>query len=312
MGHQARLRALRRAEAQLEAERERALDVLRSLWMDVQRISLTSPIRSWQLLLELLARASGWPTETGEAAAAGLDSLPLPERLGLFGELYADEVTHAHAVGRPLPEPLGELLREICVGAGLPHQVPDPADVRSKNRQVYDHRRQIPGQLQRSMELFSGTGRGVMDALVHYADLVAFAVEPDLWLYRAGLLNARFLGHYTNLLLADQPSALLEDPTQNELVMHAGRFLSLHAHPFIVDLNHMPNWTVGLFGWTPPAWEQTLKINRELFDFDGTWADLTRTRTMDDITRRLQSHLQRHTPPQFDFIVPSAPRKEPT
>lgn len=231
-----------------------ALEVLRSIWDDIRGITLEGPRRSWEYLVEMLAHASDWNTETNESGWIW-PLLPRHERFITYAETWSTEVAAAKEAGVAFSEPLGELLLEIEPNVVIPME-----EVRRTN--AID----LP---KTSFESFSGldpscgTGRFMLDAVVHNDHVIMHGVDTDVWMLRAALVNVRYLLSHTSLTLKNEEGGTV--------LFQGGRTVFMHADPRIVDLGHAGNWLCGGWAWTPQPWETNLQIATK-FGFRGSWA----------------------------------------
>lgn len=278
MGHNARLRAERRAATALARQAE-PLRILRDIWFDVRALTLGEPpMRAWQLLLEMLAHAGGWDTESAESAHVQ-PHLPRPGRFQEFYEAWDLEVADALELGQAFSDPIGDLYVE----AGGPALVP-MHEVRRINRASLPPPEKLRhyAELQKGLDSDCRTGRFMLDALANAPQLMMHCVNQDLWELRAAMVSARYLARYTSLATSFAPPGESWDDPRHRLTILSGRAVCMHADPAVVDLDDHRNWFLGgelgqrtplLTGWvwTPFPWQQTLFIDPHRFGgFVGT------------------------------------------
>lgn len=234
-----------------------AVEILHSIWDDVRAVTLEGPRRSWEYLVEMMAHASGWDTETSDSVWIW-ELLPNHDRFVDYAEAWSAEVAAAKEAGVAFSEPLGELLQEI-----EPDTLVSMTEVRAIN--AHD----LPAQEVPGAESFSGldprcgTGRFMLDAVVHNERVVMHGVDTDVWMIRAALVNVRFLFSHT--------STLVKGSKGGDLLVLGGRTVFMHGDPRIVDLGHPGNWLCGGWSWLPQPWETNLQIAPK-FEFKGSWA----------------------------------------
>ncbi len=143
----------------------------------------------------------------------------------------------------------------------------------------------------RGLDPACGTGRFMIDALVHNSNIMMHGVDLDQWMVRAAMLNVRLLAAWTSLRLSDwrdvmRPlhqarnainmlsDALAGNPfepvarpanvpvrTNESTLIIGGRAIFINGDALIVDLDHAPNWLRAGWSWCPPHWSGTMKIS---------------------------------------------------
>jgi hypothetical protein len=241
-----------------------AFHILQSIHRTIQGHCHESPRRCWEYLVEMLAHATGWRTETQESKALW-DPMQNESRWAEFLEAWLDEVDIAKKNRFAFSEPIGELL-EVVEGTNQAlDQYFTPMQVVRAMNEINFSDIEVPenGYLQ-GLDPCCGTGRFMLDALVFNEKLIMANVDMDLWLLRAAKLNARLLGRWTTL----HEPFLCWDATL------AGRARFIWGDSLIVDLNFPLNWSLSWY-WTPQHWRDDLKIE----GFPGTlnqWIDAGR------------------------------------
>ena len=306
MGRQARLRAIRRAQNFTptldpagmgslihEPPSSAALDILRELVHDIRCYTLANPRRCWELLVEMLAHHSGWNTDTADDHELW-DIVPFAsERMKRFAEVWNREVDIAVADGLPFSEPIGDLLAEADS-----NYRPMPMElVRNENAEALRSAAKNPETVEGVLLKSPGTGRFALDTLVYNSHLQLYIVEEDPWLYRAALVNVRFLANYSTrhhekenpvaefalaqhtegnevLEKLEHAGITVRTPGSNAVRIIGGRVWAVNAHPEIIDLDFAPNWLFGMQFWTlTPPWQYSLLIDQKKFPYYGTWAE---------------------------------------
>lgn len=296
MGRQSRLRAQRRAERgdvqQPSAGRE-PLRILRSIHKTIQHHCHESPRRCWEYMLEMLAHSSGWDTESHE-------SQHLWEPMHKHGEMMAEflmawhaEIQDARKNRTPFSEPIGQLLLEVEAHNEALAQYFTPMEVvRALNEITLSEGYSPPDEWgypsRRGLDPCCGTGRMMIDALVHDDGILMHGVDLDLWMLRAAMLNIRLLAPWTSCHLVDPTEPAKgglqaftsksaqefgveqSDKERSRILFIGGRAIFIHGDALIVDLNYTPNWACAGWAWKPQPWQSNLKI-AERFGFFGTW-----------------------------------------
>jgi hypothetical protein len=292
MGRQARLRALRRAQAQEAVHcgpiHSKALRTLEGIFHDIRCMCLKSQIECWQLLVEMMAHAAGWQTDSQEDEDLWSLVPMAQERLEQYHLEWNEEVLAARELDKAFSDPLGEIHNQIVGPRDNSFQI-SMEEVRHRNRihlQKIESEHPDPLGLTPRMGLdpLCGTGRWVMDTLVFNDSIIMHAVEIDKWLYRAMLVNIRYLAIHSSIRVSDRKETRLferdsdnfqaQESDDRSLLVIGGRVLGIHAHPGIVDLEYVPNWFVAPWFWEPrPSWEHTMLIDEARYSFRGTWAE---------------------------------------
>lgn len=260
MGKLARIRRdraiARRQYAGPPMQRE-AFAILQSLHNTIQGHCHENSRRCWEYLVEMLAMATGWKTETNESQALW-EPMANEARWSEFAEAWVAEVAYAKENRIAFSEPIGELL-EVVQGANhhFDQYFTPMSVVRAMNEMTFSDQ-EIPekGYIQ-GADPCCGTGRFMLDALVFNERLMMANVDVDLWLLRAAKLNARLLSRWTTL----------REPTGPWDALLAGRARFIWGDALIVDLGFKWNWILS-WHWTPQFWQNDLKI----MGFPGTYA----------------------------------------
>lgn len=295
MGKQSRLRRerheIRMRERQGSAGNGHPLRVLRAIHRTVQHVSGESPRRCWEYMLEMLAHSSGWQTDSAESKHLW-DKLGNETRWQEFFESWMDEVGDAKRNGGVFSEPLGELLEEIeGTNSNMGQFFTPMAVVRMMNainiQKNYEPPQENGMPSRRALDPCCGTGRFMIDALVHDDGIMMHGIDLDLWLLRTAMLNVRLLCKWTSLRLRDPDDRLnplkrafnaierMEGKAPQEggsYLMIGGRAIFMHADSLIVDLNYRPNWLCGGWAWGPHPWRENLKIE----GYDGSYDEWIR------------------------------------
>lgn len=298
MGKQSRLRAERRQLARLEVPiSDEARRILRAVLRDIERSTFEPPRQCWDYLLELMAHASGWKTDTNESEFLW-DKIPnLEVRLADYCRVWNEEVAEAKKQGSPFSEPLGDLLMETGAGNAELDQYQTPMHlVRATNANSieptpdeFDPEAMDPGLMLTGMDPWCGTGRFIIDALVHHDHLMMRGVEIDLSLLRAAMINLRYLAQFTSMVVdrarnSGRPPSpfdanaretlrqqgVAQSQPEGTLQVVGGRGLFMHADSTIVDLQDDANWMIGAWSWKPQRWQANLFIDPR-FGFVGSW-----------------------------------------
>lgn len=301
----------------------RATDTLREILFDLRKGSLAEPIKCWQWLVEMMAHHSGWPTDT-DADAHCWELVPFAEqRLRRFAEEWNSEVVNARFNRLPFSEPLGDLYNEI----GGPTQQQTMDQVHIENLQLLQNQFHIREEARRignvpsGMVTMAGTGRFVIHTLVYDDEIQMFLCEEDLWLYRAALVNIRYLAAFTSRIVptitatgnyATDPSSVATKLQEAGIPLHerrdgtvivGGRAWAMNADPCIVDMGLPINWEFGVLWWLPsPSWQYSKLIDRR-FGFLGSWSEYKKQigQGMAEIQRkRLHGH---DGTVRYDFVM---------
>lgn len=338
MGKQARLRAMRRAERQDIARdsapnRGEPIRILRSIHRDIQNHCHESGRRCWEYLLEMMAHASGWPTESNESKHLW-DKMPDDERFAEFAKAWTDEVAWAKETGAPFSEPFGDLLAEVeGYNENLGQFMTPMPLVRLMNRITLEDT-PPPGPdgmpTRRGLEPACGTGRFMIDALVHNDGIMMHGVDLDIWMLRTAMLNVRLLARWTSMRVADPNDrlkplrrakrlldAMMASPDEenpflrlgteppkveedHRVLVIGGRAIFIHGDANVVDLDYTPNWLCAGWAWKPHPWTWNLKMR----GYYGSLDDWERAGRPD--LNKL--HEQERTELQFDYSM-SPPKR---
>lgn len=309
MGKQSRLRAERR----LERQEAKAFDkrfggvpvagepirILRSLHRDIQNHCSESGRRCWEYMLEIIALSSGWNTESDESRHLW-SRFASDSRLEEFASAWFHEVKHAKENGGAFSEPIGDLLHEVegtnsNLGQYLT-PMPLVRTINAMNMADLDSDPLYPNGMptHRGLDPCCGTGRFMIDALVHNANIMMHGVDLDLWMVRAAMVNIRLLAPYTSLRLKDPADHLrplrraqraidamvgrLESEDveldltgqslrrapyrkdDNGVIVIGGRAIFIHGDALVVDLDYANNWLCAGWAWKPHPWTWNLKM----------------------------------------------------
>jgi hypothetical protein len=314
MGHQARLRAQRRAELNEGKQVSHGLagQILHSIHRDLRNACGESDRRCWEYLVEMLAHASGWDTETNESGHLW-QKISNHERFVKFAEAWNEEVLAAQASGGFFSEPLGDLLQEISgTNQNLgQHFTPMPV-VRMMNAISFNDMPETKdnGEIPVGIDPCCATGRFILDALVHHKTVMMRGVDLDPWLLRAAMVNIRYLAKFTTLRLRDETEIPLFDKVSAAtlesrgvdftrpspgIAILGGRAMFMHGDALVVDLDFPPNWLCGGWAWTPMPWEHNLKVR----GFDGSWVEF---QAEQDKKEQRQLNAKEHGE-RFDFSM---------
>lgn len=289
MGKQSRLRAERRELPRIDTPLNgEPLRILRSVMRDIEKTTFALPRQCWDYLVEMMAHASGWKTDTNESGFLW-DKIPTAEaRLVDYCRVWNAEVEAAKNRGAPFSEPLGDLLMEAGADNKDFDQFMTPMEVVRATSLASIPPEGDPGQgMLTGMDPCCGTGRFVIDALVHNEHMMMRGVEIDLSLMRAAMVNLRYLARFTSLTIdkskvgAISPFDEAAEETLRQQGVHkprddgsvrivGGRGLFMHADALIADLTRDVNWTTGAWSWKPHRWQANLLIDPR-FEFFGTW-----------------------------------------
>lgn len=347
MGKQARLKKMRRDQRIQEMTggqlRDTPLRVLRSIHRTIQNACGENSRRCWEYMLEMLAHTSGWLTESNESKHVW-DKMPEDTPWDEFYESWMAEVEWAKANRATFSEPLGQLLEEIeGTNDHLGQFMTPMAIVRMMNEinlggEAVDSKPNKNGlPKRRVLEPCCGTGRFLIDALVHYDDVMVNAVDTDLWMVRTAMMNVRLLAKWSSLRvkdpgdllkplrrgplveefnrltgekynqidrLKDAGAALTEAAKQGtDALIIGGRAIFIHGDALVVDLSYAPNWLCAGWAWGPKPWRSNLKID----GFDGTYDQ------WEAAGRPPLGQTPPDEPVQFDFsMVDKQPRQRPS
>lgn len=286
------------------------LRILRSLHKSIQDHSGNSSRTCWEHMLEIMALSTGWDTETAESQQLW-EKFADDSRWLEFFECWNAEVDNAKATAGAFSEPFGELLEEFQGANEALAQFFTPMTVVRLMNAISLHDSYVPPQPngapgRTGMDPSCGTGRFILDALVHDDGVHMCGVDLDLWMYRAAMLNARLLTRYSMLKITDEPKMSAFKGGESEepggLIMMGGRATFMRADALQVDLHYRPNWNYPLYEWTPLPWQSSLKID----GFDGTLEDYER--------QGRPERFQLTTPPpdvRFDYSMTDQPGPNP-
>jgi hypothetical protein len=252
------------------------------LHKDIQNFSSESSRTCWENMLELIALSSGWDTTTNQSQHLWDKFAPDP-RWSEYFQCWNAEVDYAHDNGGPFSEPFGELLEEVeATNENLGQFFTPMTVVRMMNEMtlpgsyVPSHPDGSPGRT--GMDPCCGTGRFILDALVHDDGVHMCGIELDLWLFRAAMVNARLLPKYSSLRLTPGAGGMkafksAEDEDEAPgLLLLGGKATFMNADALVVDTGYRPNWMYPLYEWTPLPWQSSLKIE----GFDGSLEEYER------------------------------------
>lgn len=263
--------------------------------------------RCWEYMLEILALSSGWNTETNESEKLW-PKFANDSRLEEFVHSWYHEVIDAKRNGGPFSEPIGGLLHEVQGTSDHLGQFLTPMPVvRMMNAMSMHDLDAKPLQANgmpthRGLDPACGTGRFMIDALVHNSNIMMHGVDLDQWMVRAAMLNVRLLAAWTSLRLTDWHDVmsplrrarnavnmlrgtLAGDPfepvdrptnvpvrTNESTLIIGGRAIFINGNSLIVDLDHAPNWLRAGWSWCPPHWSGTMKISGHDLTYNE-WVD---------------------------------------
>lgn len=229
MGQQSRLKRARREERlreprNLPSLKDEPFRVLKAIHKTIQDHCHESGRRCWEYLLEMIAHSSGWQTDTCEAKHLW-DKMANEDRWGEFLESWMAEVEWAKRNRAPFSEPFGELLEHIeGTNDSLGQYFTPMSIVRVMNEMTIGaidetHTDGMPTH--RALDPCVGTGRFMIDALVHNDGLLMHGVDLDLWMLRCAMLNVRLLAKWTSLHLHDPDDRLRPLRAVDHLIANA-------------------------------------------------------------------------------------------
>ena len=271
MGRASRLRRARREERLREEQgrpplRREAFSILKGLHRTIQGHCHENSRRCWEYLLEMLAHQTGWHTESNESEHLW-EPMCQETRFAEFYEAWMDEVQYAADTGAPFSEPLGELLEDLEATNDRLGQFFTPMSVvHTINRISMPETIELKDgrPTKRGLDPACGTGRFMIDALVHHPGLVMHAVDLDPWLLRAAKLNVRMLAKWTSSRIANEELLKPLDgkpvPPGHSIIL-GGRAFFIQGDALRVDLSYQRNWLNSPWAWTPYPWHDHLKIN---------------------------------------------------
>jgi predicted RNA methylase len=304
MGKQARLKRERREGRELVAESDRLGDtpirLLRGLHKTIQGHCGESSRRCWEYLLEMLAHATGWPTESDESKHLW-DKMADETRWAEFAQSWIAEVEWAKRHRAPFSEPLGQLLEEIEGTNSHLGQFMTPMPIVRMMNEITISDDYIPPSPdgmpgRRAIDPSCGTGRFMIDALIHDDGVLMHGVDLDVWMLRTAMMNVRLLARWTSLRIRDPDMRLdplrkarslinslesaknldgLVDQTalvnpfsgmhekpddEHHYLLIGGRSIFMNGDALVVDLSYKPNWLCGGWAWSPRPWRGNIKI----------------------------------------------------
>jgi hypothetical protein len=310
MGKQSRLRAERRQGRALQG---RATDVLRELYDKIRCLTLESPRRCWEWMLEIVANQTGINCLDGgcltHASSQVLGDIPnIDSIIREYAETWDDELQACKLHGVPVTDPLGTILEEHSATNTTLDQFFTPLPVvRMMNAVTMGDGGS--SQLRTALDPCCGTGRMALDAVVHYPNIVTFNVDVDLWMVRAAIVNFHTAVRFSHVVIENhlKPSAseglfsdnalgwmrksgnVAQTPDSKRLIVIGGRTWTIWADALLVDLMEYENWSHA-WKWDPPPWQSTMK----LAGYNGTFEDWTKAgrprRQLDERTSPPPSH----------------------
>ena len=259
MGKQARIkrdRALQERRFGGPPMNRTAFQILRSIHKTIQDHCHENSRRCWEYMVEMLAMATDWHTESNESEKLW-EPMHNEPRWTEYAEAWIEEVTYAKENRVAFSEPIGELL-EFIEGANHNFgQYFTPMSVIRACNEITFCDLDIPEEgYVHGLDPCCGTGRFMLDALVFNERLIMGNIDLDLWLQRAAKLNARILARWTTL----------REPFGPWDATLAGRARFIWGDALVVDTAFAPNWLLSWY-WTPQFWQNDLKI----MGFPGTY-----------------------------------------
>lgn len=225
--------------------------------------------RCWEYLVEMLALSTGWQTESCESKHLW-DKMADDIRWLEFFECWMDEVQTAKENRTSFSEPVGELLEELEGANRNLSQVFTPMSLARLLEEMTMPESSVPigpngKPSTRGMEPCCGTGRILINALVHNDGLFMHAMDIDLWMLRTAMLNVRMLCKWTSSRIQTKellnPFNVPEDTDKQEtVIILAGRAIFMHGDSLVVDTAFRPNWMCARWAWSPKPWQSNLKI----------------------------------------------------
>lgn len=333
MGQQARLKRLRREQRLQDVESsgrrsDEPMHIIRSLHRSIQQATSENGRRCWEYLLEMMAHSSGWQTDTNESRHVWGKLPSGDDRWRQFYESWADEVLWAKRNRAAFSEPLGTLLEEIQANNGGLGQFFTPMGVVRLLNEFNIPDEPLPASgipTRRALDPSCGSGRFMIDSLVHNDNLAINGVDMDLWMVRCAMLNIRLLAPWTSLRLKDRADILkpfrrgvlaeefnrlsgerynANEPESRggDALVIGGRAIFIHGDSLIVDLGYTPNWLCAGWAWLPKPWQSNLKIDGYPGTYDQWVAD----------GRPPRGEVPADEPVQFDFsMVDKTSRQSP-
>lgn len=223
--------------------------------------------RCWEYMVEMIAQASGWPTDTDEArhVAEKMTDSDWAKFIE-FVEAWTCEVEEAKRSRTAFSEPIGQLLEHLEGTNKYLDQYFTPMEVVRMMNEI-----SLPGDgvplgpnglpSMRGLEPCCGTGRILIDALVHNDGLMMHAIDLDPWLIRVAKLNVRLLSRWTSARMThDQALNPFSEEEAGDLIILGGRALFMQGDSLVVDTDYRPNWLCAPWAWTPLPWRENIKI----------------------------------------------------
>ena len=228
-----------------------AFNILRSLHKTIQNHCHENSRRCWEYMVEMIAQASGWKTETEEARHVAEKMSERDWSLIIeFVQAWLAEVAYAKENRVAFSEPIGELLEHLEATNLHFDQYFTPMPVVRLLNEINLHDMEFPTDgYARAVDPCCGTGRFMIDALVFNDRLIMGNLDIDLWMQRVAKINARLLSQWTNLC----------EPFGPWDAVRAGRARFIWGDSLTVDLGFKPNWSLSWY-WTPQHWQDDLKI----------------------------------------------------
>jgi len=255
MGKASRLKRARRERLKEQPgppmQRE-AFNILRSLHKTIQNHCHENSRRCWEYMVEMIAQATRWPTETDEARHVA-DKMSEADWMLIveFAECWIAEVAYAKENRIAFSEPIGELLEHLESTNHHFGQYFTPMPIVRLLNSISLQDMEVPENgYARAVDPCCGTGRFMIDALVFHDRLIMGNLDLDIWMQRVAKLNARLLSQWTNLV----------EPFGPWTAMKSGRARFIWGNALIVDQGFKPNWSLS-YHWTPQHWENDLKID---------------------------------------------------
>jgi hypothetical protein len=307
------------------------LRILRGIHKTIQNHCHESSRRCWEYMLEMLAHSSGWETESDESKHLW-DKMYAEDRWPQFLEAWHAEVKFAKANGGMFSEPIGQLLEEIeGTNAHLGQFMTPMPVVRMMNAMTLNDMDDEPLRADgfpthRGIDPCCGTGRFIIDSLVHNQNLMMHGVDLDIWMLRTAMLNVRLLAPWTSLRLKDPADRLRplrrarkaiermaanpfsidtidtlgtaeQIPTSEsgDVLVIGGRAIFIHGDALIVDLDYTNNWLCAGWAWKPHPWTWNLKMA----GYYGSYEDWERAGRPDlrEIAKAVKTEIQ------FDYSM---------
>jgi len=281
VGRASRLKRARReerlrAEQGIPTRQSESFQIIRSIHQTIQHHCGESSRRCWEYLLEMTAHQTGWHTETNESKALW-DKMGDETRFVEFFEAWIAEVEHAKENRVAFSEPLGSLLEEINGNNKNLGQFFTPMQVvRAINEMTFHDLGEVDPSGRpkfRGLDPCCGTGRFMIDALVHNDSVFMHGIDLDLWALRTAMLNVRLLCKWTSMHVKDDADRLKDLPPEDRpepgtTLIIGGRGIFIHGDALRVDLNYAPNWLCAGWAWSPRPWQSNLKIENYYGTYD--------------------------------------------